>query len=168
MGYLPFGLVVGLKTRPLLFLHDTMTTYSNKLKSPHWQKMRLKVMQRDKFTCKLCKDTETTLNVHHKYYEQGKEPWEYPMSALVTLCQHCHEVISNGDFNGVPFDTLRCMKRVSPDKEIMLLHIDSPEGLAIATYYLIDGFYLCKGYMGYSDSGRKALLKFIGKYGKRI
>jgi hypothetical protein len=24
MGYLPFGLVVGLKTRPLLFLHDTM------------------------------------------------------------------------------------------------------------------------------------------------
>ena len=71
-----------------------MSTYSNKLKSPHWQKMRLKVMQRDKFTCKLCKDTETTLNVHHKYYEQGKEPWEYPMSALVTLCEHCHYEIS--------------------------------------------------------------------------
>lgn len=51
-------------------------------------------MQRDKFTCKLCKDTETTLNVHHKYYEQGKEPWEYPMNALVTLCEHCHHEIS--------------------------------------------------------------------------
>lgn len=87
-----------------------MSTYSNKLKSPHWQKMRLKVMQRDKFTCKLCKDTETTLNVHHKYYEQGKEPWEYPMNALVTLCEHCHKEVSDKDINDIPFEYIKIYK----------------------------------------------------------
>lgn len=87
-----------------------MSTYSNKLKSPHWQKMRLKVIQRDKFTCKLCKDTETTLNVHHKYYEQGKEPWEYPMSALVTLCEHCHKEISDKDVSDIPFEYFKIYK----------------------------------------------------------
>lgn len=31
------------------------------------------------------------LHVHHKYYQSGKMPWEYPNAALVTLCWVCHE-----------------------------------------------------------------------------
>ncbi len=31
------------------------------------------------------------LNVHHNYYIQGKKPWDYPNSALVTLCEDCHK-----------------------------------------------------------------------------
>jgi 5-methylcytosine-specific restriction endonuclease McrA len=34
-----------------------------------------------------CKD----LHVHHKYYQKGRNPWEYPNEALTTLCWHCHE-----------------------------------------------------------------------------
>lgn len=34
-----------------------------------------------------CKD----LHVHHKYYQKGLLPWEYPNEALTTLCWHCHE-----------------------------------------------------------------------------
>jgi hypothetical protein len=30
------------------------------------------------------------LHVHHKYYVQNKNPWEYPDEALVTLCASCH------------------------------------------------------------------------------
>ncbi len=30
------------------------------------------------------------LNIHHKYYVQGREPWEYPNEALITLCEDCH------------------------------------------------------------------------------
>lgn len=30
------------------------------------------------------------LNVHHKYYVAGKNPWEYSNDALITLCQDCH------------------------------------------------------------------------------
>lgn len=31
------------------------------------------------------------LNVHHKYYMEGKEPWEYDDDALITLCPPCHK-----------------------------------------------------------------------------
>ena len=33
----------------------------------------------------LCYDTESTLNVHHRYYKDNADPWEYPLEALVTL-----------------------------------------------------------------------------------
>lgn len=33
----------------------------------------------------------TPLNIHHKYYIYGKEPWEYDNEALVTLCTSCHQ-----------------------------------------------------------------------------
>lgn len=29
--------------------------------------------------------------MHHRYYLHGKDPWEYPLEALVTLCESCHE-----------------------------------------------------------------------------
>lgn len=66
--------------------------YIDKLKDPRWQKKRLEVMQRDKFECQRCGDTESTLNIHHKYYEKGKEPWEYESESLITLCESCHEI----------------------------------------------------------------------------
>jgi phage terminase large subunit GpA-like protein len=65
-------------------------TYSEKLKDPRWQKLRLLVFNRDKWKCKKCGDKNTTLNVHHIEYNQGAEPWDYPMQNFVTLCEHCH------------------------------------------------------------------------------
>lgn len=32
-----------------------------------------------------------SLHVHHKYYQIGKMAWEYPNTALTTLCWACHE-----------------------------------------------------------------------------
>ena len=68
-----------------------MTSYSEKLKDPRWQKKRLEIFQRDEFTCQSCGDKESTLHLHHVYYETGALPWEYPDEALVTLCVACHE-----------------------------------------------------------------------------
>ncbi len=65
-------------------------TYSQLLRDPRWQKKRLEIMQRDKFTCQNCKDTESTLNVHHCFYKEDSSPWEYPNSSLITLCEKCH------------------------------------------------------------------------------
>lgn len=65
--------------------------YSEKLRDPRWQKKRLEVMQRDQFTCQRCSNNESTLNVHHKYYKAGADPWEYELDSLVTLCESCHE-----------------------------------------------------------------------------
>lgn len=68
-------------------------SYSEKLKHPMWQKRRLEILTRDNFTCKLCGDTETTLHIHHKEYQKGKDPWDYPDHVLDTLCMHCHRVV---------------------------------------------------------------------------
>ena len=64
-------------------------SYSEKLKSPKWQRKRLEVLQRDDFTCQLCSDTENQLHIHHKKYTG--EPHEAPLEDLITLCLHCHE-----------------------------------------------------------------------------
>ena len=71
-----------------------MSAYSDKFKDGRWQKKRLEIMERDKFTCRSCGakgDDGATLNVHHAWYEKGKSPWEYPQQALVTWCQDCHK-----------------------------------------------------------------------------
>jgi hypothetical protein len=65
-------------------------TYSEKLKDPRWQKKRLEIFQRDDFTCTFCKSKHIELQVHHKEYEYGKEPWEYENDELETLCKECH------------------------------------------------------------------------------
>jgi hypothetical protein len=65
--------------------------YSKKLKDPRWQKKRLEVFERDKWTCQKCGMAKNTLTVHHRRYIPGREPWEYPDQLLVTLCEDCHE-----------------------------------------------------------------------------
>jgi hypothetical protein len=66
-------------------------TYSEKLKDPRWQKKRLEILNRDEWACQNCGDTETTLHVHHRWYEPGFEPWDYSNECLITLCECCHE-----------------------------------------------------------------------------
>lgn len=68
------------------------TAYADKLKHPKWQRRRLEILQRDNFTCQLCGDTETTLNIHHKKYHKG-EIWEYNDDELITYCEICHLVV---------------------------------------------------------------------------
>lgn len=65
-------------------------SYSDLFKDPRWQKKRLKVFERDDWACQKCYNTESTLNVHHKYYKDKTEPWDYPLEALITLCENCH------------------------------------------------------------------------------
>ena len=67
-----------------------MSTYTELLRHPFWQKKRLDIFQRDKFTCQKCSDTLSNLQVHHVYYLPNTAPWEYPSSALITLCEFCH------------------------------------------------------------------------------
>jgi len=64
-------------------------TYSDKLKDPRWQKKRLEIMERDKFTCQCCGDTTTELHVHHKKYT-AKNIWDEPNDNLSLICKHCH------------------------------------------------------------------------------
>ncbi len=71
-------------------LTEPQIRYREKLKDPRWQKLRLQVFERDCWMCQICYDEETTLAVHHRYYNRNMEPWDYPLEALVTLCEDCH------------------------------------------------------------------------------
>jgi hypothetical protein len=66
-------------------------TYLEKFLDPRWQQMRLRVFERDKWTCRCCKKTNNTLNAHHPVYRPDAEgPWDYDLDELVTLCAECH------------------------------------------------------------------------------
>lgn len=67
-------------------------TYFEKLKDPRWQKKRLGILNRDDFTCQICKAKDATLHVHHEYYIPERDPWAYPDFSLTTLCEQCHEL----------------------------------------------------------------------------
>ncbi len=64
--------------------------YWEKLKDPRWQRKRLEAMARAEFACEICQDNESTLNVHHKEYFKGREPWDYDLKQLAVLCETCH------------------------------------------------------------------------------
>jgi hypothetical protein len=70
--------------------------YSEKLKSPKWQKKRLEILKRDNWECKYCKDNERQLHVHHLKYT--KEPWDAKSEDLITTCIDCHTIMSTNEF----------------------------------------------------------------------
>lgn len=103
-------------------------TYSEKLRDPRWQRRRLEIMQRDDFSCRMCYESEHTLNVHHLWYTRGAEPWDYPDTCLITTCEACHEelhaekfgekilaalIAGGGDFNQI-YELLNIMQAVVP------------------------------------------------------
>jgi len=71
--------------------------YSEKLKDPRWQKKRLEILERDKWTCRACGETEKTLHVHHIFYLPKREPWEIPNGFLITFCEGCHKSLPCND-----------------------------------------------------------------------
>lgn len=70
-----------------------MKTYSEKLRDPRWQRKRLEVMERDGFSCTICGNDESTLNVNHCYYGKNRAPWDYDIEHLITLCEECHKEV---------------------------------------------------------------------------
>ncbi len=67
-------------------------TYAEKLKDPRWQRKRLLIFERDNWTCLRCNSKTNNLQVHHKKYFPGCDPWEYEDRFLETLCVNCHEI----------------------------------------------------------------------------
>ncbi len=73
------------------------TSYLEKLKDPRWQRKRLQILERDKWTCLSCGDDRSTLHVHHREYCHDAQPWEYDDNQLETLCVNCHHTATEVD-----------------------------------------------------------------------
>lgn len=94
-----------------------MSDYSELLKDPRWQKCRLKILERDRFTCRACEETEKTLHVHHLQYYCGLKPWEYDNKVLITLCENCHKIITCLGKNNIDiesaYNVIKCINDIS-------------------------------------------------------
>lgn len=73
-------------------------TYEEQLKDERWKQRRAEIISRDFGMCQKCMSSKN-LNVHHKYYIDGRMAWEYPDYALITYCRDCHEY--EHDENGI-------------------------------------------------------------------
>jgi hypothetical protein len=72
------------------------TAYSEKLRDPRWKAFREESIQHHGNQCKTCgqfTSRERSLHVHHKRYGRNLEPWDYPFSDVVVLCEECHDRI---------------------------------------------------------------------------
>jgi hypothetical protein len=62
-------------------------------RSAQWKAFRGEVIRLDGGACARCgrsASSDVVLQVHHKQYLAGKEPWEYPYELCETLCRGCH------------------------------------------------------------------------------
>ena len=70
-------------------------SYQNYLKSNHWQNVRRKKHESNKFfsldKCAVC-DSEKRLEVHHLTY---KNLWNENNKTLRIICHRCHEILSS-------------------------------------------------------------------------
>lgn len=102
-----------------------MSSYSEKLRDPRWQRRRLHIMQASGFACDRCGANEVTLNVHHIVYHRGAEPWDYDDDDLACLCEDCHEREHRA------IDMLRRLIRKGHPENIVRMvarHIDEESG----------------------------------------
>ena len=63
--------------------------------SVEWQKLRLQVLNRDDFKCRLCGAKDKQLHIHHIYYIKDKKIYDYDIESLISLCSDCHKVAHN-------------------------------------------------------------------------
>lgn len=63
--------------------------YSEYLKSDKWKAKRLKVLERDNYTCKACETNKAT-QAHHLSYEFV---FDEPLFHLISVCAPCHDKI---------------------------------------------------------------------------
>jgi len=71
-------------------------TYAEKLKDVRWQQKRLKIFERDNWTCRYCQLSDgglhgESLHAHHLVYKWNFDPWDYHNDYIITLCSKCHE-----------------------------------------------------------------------------
>ena len=67
-----------------------MSEFWEQYKDPRWQRKRLEIQDRDGWMCRCCGASDKTLNVHHSYYERGRDVWDYPDYSYFTFCEDCH------------------------------------------------------------------------------
>ena len=71
-------------------------SYGVLLFDPRWKARRVVILERDAYSCVICK-RKNNVQVHHRQYHflirsnEFKPPWDYADRLLITLCESCHQ-----------------------------------------------------------------------------
>jgi|GEM_PF-3338479 len=124
-------------------------TYSDKLKDPRWQKLRLLIMERDGWRCKICGDEKSTLNVHHLSYHGN--PWETPADQLITYCEYCHAIVEWYKKQNLIFKPYSLQKNAltNGDIQLIMLYTNDEEEEYIDVFHWKDGDLIYKSSISY-------------------
>lgn len=125
-------------------------SYAEKLRDPRWQRKRLEILSRSDFACEVCDSITDTLNVHHRRYRKGAEPWEYEPEELIAVCEKCHR--RRHDLENALKDAIYLMPDYALDEllgfaqgrllldgdlfDVALRNAEHVNGLALAASYL--------------------------------
>ena len=63
-------------------------TYQEQLNDPRWIEKKTRILERDNYKCRYCRNDLGQMHVHHMRYKGMA--WEAPDYWLVTLCKTCH------------------------------------------------------------------------------
>jgi len=65
--------------------------YREKLEDKRWKEFSRSIKERRGGGCQSCRRTDLGLQVHHIFYETGRDPWDYGDEDVVVLCGPCHK-----------------------------------------------------------------------------
>ena len=79
----------------------TSKLYKYRLRSSaRWFNFSRRLMEESDCYCMKCKKyfpNKKYLTVHHKYYIEDRDPWDYPDEACDVLCLKCHKLIDHSN-----------------------------------------------------------------------
>jgi len=82
------------------YSHMLGMSYNDQLKTKEWRYFRLYIIVAKGCKCELCNYSNFfRLQVHHKYYINGKMAWEYELKDLMLLCRHHHKLVHKPEIN---------------------------------------------------------------------
>jgi hypothetical protein len=79
--------------------------YRYRLKDERWSSLSECLKEVEEFICANCGNLfpyGKYLTVHHKYYIEDMEPWNYPFDAYQVLCLRCHDEIDHSKIHSIP------------------------------------------------------------------
>jgi hypothetical protein len=76
------------------FFNYVMLNYKEQLTHPNWQKLKLRIFERDNYACRVCGNNEHQLSVHHLCYLPKTLLWEYDDELMVTVCPEHSEYLN--------------------------------------------------------------------------
>lgn len=79
-------------------MYSSTKLYHRRRKDGRWDMLSLKLRNEANYTCQRCgfhNEHNKYVTVHHKYYIEDRDPWDYPTDAFQVLCNNCHQAINN-------------------------------------------------------------------------